>query len=279
MKKIIRCLSCIFVLCMISRAETIVGLNAGGELWKADAADFNGTKQKLATLTAGGASYIDSACDGQYLYGLRDDGAVYQSDAQGNVSQVGVSGWSGVIAISARQGTLYGMTGAGTIRATNGTAAVTINSSMPWVDFSVTDNGNFWMLTGGSSNKSYCYAFTNGYSGATAGNVGFITQGNASGIELATAGNELFVLRVYLTDSAVYKNSTFVTQTGVVPADLAAGNALYYIETTGKLWTMPLTNTVRTVVGTFTGTSSSFVGVEAIPAPRRLGLFMISSIR
>jgi hypothetical protein len=264
---------------MTGRAEMIAGLNAAGELWKADTANFNGTKQKLATLTAGGASYIDSAYDGQYLYGLRDDGAVYQSDAQGNVSQVGVSGWSGVIAISAQQGTLYGMTGSGTIRATNGTASVTLTGSMPWVDFSITDNGNFWMVTGGSSNKSYCYAFTNGYSGAVAGNAGFITQGNASGIELATAGNDLYVLRVYLADSAVYKNSTFITQTGVMPADLAAGNALYYIETTGKLWTMPFTNTIRTVVGTFTGAGSSFVGVEALPAPRRLGLFMLSSVR
>ncbi|MFA6172157.1 MAG: hypothetical protein WC701_00605 [Kiritimatiellales bacterium] len=264
MKKIILCLGCIFGICMIGRAEMIVGLNAGGELWKADTASFNGTKQKLATLTEG-ANYIDSACDGTYFYGLRSDGAVYRSDVQGDVSQVSVSGWSDVKAISAKQGTLYGMTAAGTIMGTDGAAVVAVTgSTFPWVGFSITDDGKFWMLTGGG--KSLCYAFTNGFAGPVPMRPD-ISQGNASGLALKTAGNDLFVLRVYTSQTAFYKNTTFLSDTGIIPADLAAGDAVYYIETTGKIWMMPpVVGGKRTVVGTIARTDFSFVGIEVVPA-------------
>jgi hypothetical protein len=264
MKKIVLCLSYIFGICMICRADIVVGLNAGGELWKADTANFDGTKQKLATLTEG-ASYINSASDGTYFYGLRSDGAVYRSDVQGEVSQVSVSGWSDVKTISAKQGTLYGMTAAGTIIGTDGVTVVAVTgSTVPWVDFSITDDGKFWMLTGGG--KSWCYAFTNGFAGSVPMRPD-VAQGNASGLALETVGNDLFVLRVYAKQSAFYKNTTFLSDTGIIPADLAAGDAVYYIETTGKIWTMPpVVGGKRTVVGILARTGSPFVGIEVVSA-------------
>ncbi|MCF7818816.1 MAG: hypothetical protein K9M54_13145 [Kiritimatiellales bacterium] len=267
MKKIILGLGCVFGICMVCHADIVVGLNAGGELWRADTADFNGTKQKLATLTAG-TNYIDSAYDGTYLYGLRNDGAVYRSDAQGHVSQVAVSGWGSVKHISAKQGVLYGMTAAGAIKGVNGTTAVSAAVTGVWVDFSPTDDGKFWMLTtGDTGTRSYCYAFTNGYVGSTAGNVGFISQGNAAGIALDTVGTDLYVVRTYSTATAFYKNAVFRDIQGTAQIDLAMGTGYNAIAADGSVIVQPLTTGSRTLAGSFSGTGSVFVGLEVVPAP------------
>jgi len=270
----------------------IVGLNANGELWRGDTANIAGTKTLLATLT--GTGYIDSAFDGQYLYGLRNDGAVYRSDLSGNVSAVAVTGWnSSVHSINADSGTLYGMgiTGADvTVKKADGTAVVTLvaaAATKTYSDLTVTDDGLIWvLLTHTTVDLGYGYAYTSGYSGGLSGNTNFFNVGNSGslGLALSSDGTELYGSykngtvnsRVkYTTGGAVTPNLDSASfSTGL--ADMDKGSTLFGVLASGAVESLALNNSAAVSLGTLSGAGT--VGLEVIPEPATIGLFGFTAL-
>jgi hypothetical protein len=270
-------------------SDMIVTLDSSGALWKADTANVTGTKTLMATLT-GGASYIDSAFDGQYLYGLRNDGTVYRSDLSGNVSAVSLTGWSSSIRyINADSGTLYGMNGSGDadVRTTDGSVAAHITGATTavWGDFTVTDDGRIWLLNtaGGGGTTAWVYGYTNGYSGALSGFSQYLNFNSTQvGYALASAGNE-FYCAFNNSGTSVYTSRTLGNATSttfhapfpVGLADMATGTSFYTANASGTIESTPLASGTRTNLGDL---GDGIVGLEVIPEPTTLGLFTISAV-
>jgi hypothetical protein len=268
-------------------ADILVGLNVNGELWRGDTSDIAGTKTLLATLT--GTGYIDSAFDGQYLYGLRNDGTVYRSDLSGNVSAVALTGWdSSVHSINADSGTLYGMgtTGANrTVKTADGTTVVSLaTTTQIYSDFTVTDDGLIWCLLTTGGDKAYAYGYTNGYSGAISGQTKFANMSNSKGgLALVSDGTELYCAASNGAVNTPVRYTTGGTVTAVdnavafLPgfAALDKGSALFGVLTDGSVESLVLGGSSRVLLGTLSDADT--VGLEVIPEPATLGLFMVSA--
>ncbi len=291
MKKGLVVVLSLMVLSATGFADRLVGLNANGELWQGNSDDIAGTKTLLATLT--GSGYIDSAFDGQYIYGLRDDGEVYRSDLSGNVTNVSLTGWdSDMLTINARSGTLYGMknvTGDADVLAADGTVALHIGGSSTFSDMTITDDGRIWVLLTSGANKAYVYGFTNSYSGALNGFDKYLNfSGSQEGMALVSDGTELYCASDNVDTngnqiSAYVKHTTggadAVAWSGTyapVFADMDAGSVLFAITTNGVVQSMALTGSARTFWGDLSGADT--VSLQVIPEPVVLGLIGFSGI-
>lgn len=239
--------------------EVLHTLSSDGSVWRAESSDVEGTKSQIAMLP--GTGYIDATADDYCLYGLRSDGAVYRSDADGNVSQVSLTGWdSSIKYINADSGTLYGMNDSNSVdvRDTDGTVAVHVGiSSADWGDFTVTDDGRFWLLLTSGDDQAWTYAYTNGYSGALAGSVGFLNfSGSQDGFALASDGNEFFCaydnsgVSTYIgRTSSDATGRAFFAQVGFGLGGMAVGSSLYTVETNGTLRAANLDTATKTTLG------------------------------